>query len=106
MAGNGRVTAKPTALAFGATITYLSPMTDRSRTFDDLANLAANAAGALKGVGDEVRAVGRARAEKMVSDLDLVTREELNVLRARLDAQAEEIAALKAQLAKRSRAKS
>ena len=81
-------------------------MTDRSRAFDDLANLAANAAGALKGVGDEVRAVGRARAEKMVSDLDLVTREELNVLKARLDAQAEEIAALKAQLSKHSRAKS
>ena len=80
---------------------------DRSRAFDDLANLAANAAGALKGVGDEVRAVGRARAEKMVADLDLVTREEFNVLKARLDAQAEEIAALKAQLAsKSSRAKS
>ena len=77
-------------------------MTDRSRAFDDLANLAANAAGALKGVGDEVRAVGRARAEKMVSELDLVTREELNVLKARLDAQAEDIAALKVQLAKRS----
>lgn len=75
-------------------------MTQRSRAFDDFANLAANAAGALKGVGDEVRAVGRARAEKLISELDLVTREEFDVMRARLDAQAAEISELKAQLAK------
>ena len=75
-------------------------MTQRSRAFDDLANLVANTAGAVKGVADEAKAVGRARAEKMVADLDLITRDEFEVLKARLDAQAEEIAELKAQLAK------
>ena len=71
-------------------------MTDRSRAFDDLANLLANAAGAVKGLGDEARAVGRARAEKLIADLDLVTRDEFEILKARLDAQAEEIAKLRA----------
>ena len=75
-------------------------MTQRSRAFDDLANLVTNAAGAVKGVADEAKAVGRARAEKVVADLDLVTRDEFEVLKARLDAQAEEIAGLKAELAK------
>ena len=71
-------------------------MTDRSRAFDDLANLLANAAGAVKGLGDEARAVGRARAEKLIADLYLVTRDEFEILKARLDAQAEEIAKLRA----------
>ena len=74
-------------------------MTQRSRAFDDLANLVANAAGAVKGVADEAKAVGRARAEKAVAELDLVTRDEFEVLKARVDAQAAEIVELKAALA-------
>ena len=79
---------------------YLHRMTNRSRAFDDLSNLLANAAGAVKGLGDEAKAVGRARAEKMISELDLVTRDEFDVLKARLDAQADEIAELRKQLSK------
>ena len=75
-------------------------MTNRSRAFDDLSNLLANAAGAVKGFGDEAKAVGRARAEKMISELDLVTRDEFDILKARLDAQADEIAGLRKQLSK------
>ena len=81
-------------------------MTERSRAFDDLSNLLANAAGAVKGLGDEAKAVGRARAEKMIADLDLVTRDEYEVLKARLDRQAEEIAELKALVAKPAKAAS
>ena len=74
----------------------------RSRAFDDLANLLANAAGAVKGVGDEARAVARARAQRMVADLDLVARDEfetkLEVLQSRiaaLEAEVEELRAAK-----------
>jgi len=81
---------------------YLANMTNRSRAFDDLSNLLANAAGAVKGLGDEAKAVGRARAEKMISDLDLVTRDEFDILKARLDAQAKEIAALREAAAAKS----
>jgi BMFP domain-containing protein YqiC len=70
-------------------------MTQRTRAFDDLANLLANAAGAVKGLGDEAKAVGRARAEKMIADLDLVTRDEFEVLKARLDAMSAELSELK-----------
>ena len=79
---------------------YLLSMTNRSRAFDDLSNLLANAAGAVKGLGDEAKAVGRARAEKMISELDLVTRDEFDILKARLDAQADEIAELRKMMAK------
>jgi len=58
-------------------------------------NLMTNAVGAIKGVGDEVKAMGRSQAEKFVQDMDLVTREEFDVLKARLDAALAEIAAKK-----------
>jgi len=54
-----------------------------------------NAVGAIKGVGDEVKAMGRSQAEKLVQDMDLVTREEFDVLKARLEAALAEIETLK-----------
>ena len=47
-------------------------MQTKAPVFDDLANLMTNAFGAAKGVGDEVRAAGRARAESFIADMDLV----------------------------------
>lgn len=70
-------------------------MQGRNKPLDDLSNLMTNAVGAIKGVGDEVKAMGRSQAEKFVQDMDLVTREEFDVLKARLDAALIEIAALK-----------
>jgi hypothetical protein len=43
-------------------------MQSKSRPLDDLTNLATNAVGALKGVGDEMKAMGRSQAEKIVAD--------------------------------------
>ena len=54
-----------------------------------------NAVGAIKGVGDEVKAMGRSQAEKFIQEMDLVSREEFDVLKARLDAALAEIEALK-----------
>jgi len=67
----------------------------RNKPLDDLSNLMTNAVGAIKGVGDEVKAMGRSQAEKFVQEMDLVTREEFDVLKARLDAALAEIEVLK-----------
>ena len=70
-------------------------MQSRSKPLEDISNLVANAVGAAKGVGDEIKAMGRSQAEKFVADMDLVTREEFDVLKARLDAALAEIETLK-----------
>ena len=70
-------------------------MQSKSRPFDDISNLLTNAAGAIKGVGDEVKAMGRSQAEKLIADMDLVSRDEFEVLKARLDAALAEIEVLK-----------
>ncbi|GLQ23480.1 hypothetical protein GCM10007853_13540 [Algimonas ampicilliniresistens] len=72
-------------------------MQSRNKPLADISNLFANAVGAAKGVGDELKAVTRSQAEKFVADMDLVTREEFDVLKARLDTALSEIEALKAQ---------
>ncbi|RKQ71240.1 BMFP domain-containing protein YqiC [Litorimonas taeanensis] len=71
-------------------------MQSRSKPFEDLSNFITNAAGALKGVGDEVKAMTRSQAEKFIADMDLVSRDEHEVLKARLDKALAEIEALKA----------
>lgn len=83
-------------------------MQGKNKPLDDLSNLMTNAVGAIKGVGDEVKAMGRSQAEKFVQDMDLVSREEFDVLKARLDAALAEIETLKAKkkpAAKRKSAK-
>ena len=71
-------------------------MQSRSKPLEDISNLVANAVGAAKGVGDEIKAMTRSQAEKFIADMDLVTREEFDVLKARLDAALSEIETLKA----------
>jgi BMFP domain-containing protein YqiC len=71
-------------------------MQSRNKPLADISNLMANAVGAAKGVGDELKAVTRSQAEKFIADMDLVSRDEFDVLKARLDAALEEIEALKA----------
>jgi len=56
-------------------------MQSRSKPMDDLANLVTNAVGAVKGVGDEVKAMGRSQAERLIADMDLVGRDEFEVLK-------------------------
>lgn len=74
-------------------------MQSKAKPFDDLSNLMTNAMGAVKGVGDEVKAMGRARAETLIADMDLVGREEFEVFKAIVTKQAAEIEALRAELA-------
>jgi BMFP domain-containing protein YqiC len=74
-------------------------MQSKSKPLDDLSNLMTNAMGAMKGVGDEVKALGRARADSLIADMDLVGREEFEVFKALVAKQSAEIDALKAELA-------
>ena len=73
-------------------------MQSKSRPLDDVTNLLTNAAGAFKGLGDEVKAMGRSQGEKFIADMDLVSREEFDVLKARLDLALKEIETLKSQI--------
>lgn len=74
-------------------------MNQRSRIFDDLGRLMNDAAGIADGVRREVETVVRSQAERLVADMDLVKREDFDALRELVQAQGEEIAALRAELA-------
>jgi len=75
-------------------------MQSKSKPFDDLSNLMTNAMGAVKGVSDEVKAMGRARAESLIADMDLVGRDEFEAFKKIIEAQGKEIESLKAELTK------
>lgn len=82
-------------------------MQTRSPMFDDLAQLLTSAAGAAQGVREEVETMVRAQVERAAGQLDLVSREEFEAVRAmavaaqeRADALEAELAALKAALDK------
>ena len=73
-------------------------MQTKSPVFDDLANLMTNAFGAVKGVGDEVKAAGRARAESFIAEMDLVSRDEFEAVKMMAVSAQEQIAELKAEI--------
>ena len=52
-----------------------------NRIFDELARLATDAAGAAHGVRREVETVVRSQFERLIKDMDVATREEVEVLR-------------------------
>jgi BMFP domain-containing protein YqiC len=68
-------------------------MQTRNPLFDDLAKMATSAAGVAQGMGEEVRTFWRSQMEKMIADMDLVSREEFDAVKqlaasARADADA------------------
>ena len=74
-------------------------MTQSNRIFDDLGRLMNEAAGVADGVRREVETEVKSQAERCVADMDLVKREDFDVLRELVQAQGEEIAALRKELA-------
>lgn len=74
-------------------------MQSRSPLFADLADLMTDAFSAAQAAGEEARSVFRAQAERMAQELDLVSREEFESLRAEADAAAARIESLEARLA-------
>ncbi len=56
-------------------------MPPSNRLFDDLARLVTDAAGAAQGVRREAETIVKAQAERLIRDMDIASREELDVLR-------------------------
>ncbi|RKR04132.1 accessory factor UbiK family protein [Maricaulis maris] len=69
-------------------------MQTRNPLLNDFADLMTDAFGAAQAMGEEARSVFRARADRMVAEMDLVTREEFDAVKAALDASQDEVAAL------------
>ncbi len=53
----------------------------QNRLFDDFARLMTDAAGAAQGVRREAETMVKAQAERLLRDMDVATREEVEVLR-------------------------
>ncbi|PCI47621.1 MAG: pyrroline-5-carboxylate reductase [Alphaproteobacteria bacterium] len=70
-----------------------------NKFFDDLAKLGQSAVGTLHGVKGEVEAMIRARLEHMLKDMDMVSREEFDVVRDMVKAARAENAALEKKIA-------
>lgn len=60
-------------------------MQSRNPIFADFADLMTDAFGAAQAAGEEARSVFRAQAERMAAELDLVSREEFDALKARTE---------------------
>ena len=73
-------------------------MQTRNPLLNDFADLMTDAFGAAQAMGEEARAVFRARADRMVAEMDLVSREEFDGVKAALDDAHAEIDALKARI--------
>ena len=69
-----------------------------NRILDELARFATDAAGAAQGVRREVESVVRSQFERLVKDMDIATREEVEVLREMVIAAREENERLEARL--------
>ena len=72
--------------------------TTSNRLLDDLARLATDAMGAAQGVRREAETVVRAQMERLIRDMDVATREEVEVLRDLVSAVRAENEALKARI--------
>jgi BMFP domain-containing protein YqiC len=73
-------------------------MQSRSPLFANMADLMTDAFSAAQAAGEEARSVFRAQAERMASELDLVSREEFEAVRAEAEAATAQIDALKSRL--------
>ena len=87
-------------------------MQSRNRFFEDAAKLAGSAAGTVAGVRREFEALARQQMERMLSSLDLVTRDEFDAVKeiavtARREQEklAKQVAALEKQLAAKAPAR-
>jgi BMFP domain-containing protein YqiC len=73
-------------------------MTQNNRFFDDLGKLMNDAAGVADGARREVETMIRGQMERFILDMNLVKREDYDALRELVQAQGEEIAALRADI--------
>ena len=72
--------------------------TTSNRLLDEIARLATDAVGVAQGVRREAETVARSQIERLIRDMDIATREEVEVLRDLVVAVREENETLRAQL--------
>ncbi len=68
---------------------------NQNRIFDDLGRLMNEAAGVADGVRREIETAVKSQVQRFIGDMDLVKREDFDALRELVQAQSEEIAALR-----------
>ncbi|MBD7941974.1 accessory factor UbiK family protein [Brevundimonas guildfordensis] len=71
-------------------------MQTRNPLLDEFAKLTTGAMGLAQAAGEEAKAARRAQADRFVAEMDLVRRDEFDVLKDEIAALRAEIAALKA----------
>jgi BMFP domain-containing protein YqiC len=88
------------------------PMQTKNPIFDDIAEMMTGAAGAVASAGEEMRTVIRSRVDKMIADMDLVSREEFELVKemaikalADNEELRKELASLKAPVSKKTTGK-
>jgi BMFP domain-containing protein YqiC len=65
-------------------------MQTQNTIFDDMARLMTGAVGVAQGLGDEAKSFMRSQADRVVAEMDLVSRDEFDAMRtAALEAKAE-----------------
>ena len=74
-------------------------MQTQSAIFDEIAKLMTEAAGAADGVRREAETVMKSQLQRLIADMDFVTREEFEAVRDMARAAREENESLKARLA-------
>ncbi len=70
-------------------------MQTRNPILDEFAKLTTGAVGLAQAASEEAKAAMRAQADRFVADMDLVRRDEIEVLKAEIAALRKEVAALK-----------
>lgn len=75
-------------------------MQTKNPLFDDIAKLANSAVGVAQGVGEEAKTFFQSQFERLTLDMDLVRREDLDVVLDRLLKAEKKIAELEALIAK------
>lgn len=73
-------------------------MAQTPRFLDDIARLVTDAAGAAQGVRREVETVAKGQVQRVLNDMDVARREEVEVLRDLVTAAREEADALRGQV--------
>ena len=70
-------------------------MQTRNPLLDEFAKLSTSAMGLAQAAGEEAKAAFRAQSDRVVAEMDLVRRDEFDVLKAQVTALRAEVAALK-----------
>jgi BMFP domain-containing protein YqiC len=73
-------------------------MQSQNRIFEDLAKVVNGAAGTIAGMGREAEATARERAREWIGGLDFVSRDEFEAVKAMAAAARDEVDVLKARL--------